>query len=500
MSNPNEDKDRRYLQVPLCVLAARLLAENETVMITFFTTANYYERTQFELSRQLNCESSAFRRIRLVSIMKPTAPDPKTLLVSFAQSYRPAYEALALERPLTCLTTGSVLNPVPKPTAIIMDITRALSGNNVPIIAWITGGCPTLLRLWGPESFGGLGDQTAKIQAEAARSGRAIDEVANQIYKPIDGGVVRIPGVPAMYDYEFHPQQLPFEVPQAMVINVGREFIEACDASLSVSHEAYEKESLAAVKAWQAEKGKPVYAIGPLLTASTASAQSDISDNNSSVSAFLDDMLNTHGKNSVVFMSFGTHFWPTAPEYLDEVINALLEKKYPFIFAHASPYAHIQPELSEKVKASGIGLLTPWSPQQFILSHQATGWFLTHGGHGGVIESLWSGVPLICWPFDADQPAAAAHISENLKAGFELYEVRTGLGLKPLHRTGRAPEGTREAVGREIRDVLDSCRAEEGEERRRSAQRIQAELHAAWKDDGPAKASLRDFLQRFVKA
>jgi len=25
---------------------------------------------------------------------------------------------------------------------------------------------------------------------------------------------------------------------------------------------------------------------------------------------------------------------------------------------------------------------------------QATGWFLTHGGHGGIMESLSSGVPL----------------------------------------------------------------------------------------------------------
>ena len=84
------------------------------------------------------------------------------------------------------------------------------------------------------------------------------------------------------------------------------------------------------------------------------------------------------------------------------------------IFAHASPFAKISERLIEKVKASGLGKLTTWSPQQFILNHpvlyrylylfwinaynkillQATGWFVSHGGFNGVTESLGSGVPL----------------------------------------------------------------------------------------------------------
>jgi hypothetical protein len=84
------------------------------------------------------------------------------------------------------------------------------------------------------------------------------------------------------------------------------------------------------------------------------------------------------------------------------------------IFAHASPFAKVSEQLIEKVKSSGLGKLTTWSPQQFILNHpvlylyfyfswfntyneillQATGWFIAHGGFNGVTESLGSGVPL----------------------------------------------------------------------------------------------------------
>ena len=39
------------------------------------------------------------------------------------------------------------------------------------------------------------------------------------------------------------------------------------------------------------------------------------------------------------------------------------------IFTYASPNATLSEQLSEKIQSSGLGLVTKWSPQQFILNH-----------------------------------------------------------------------------------------------------------------------------------
>ena len=104
----------------------------------------------------------------------------------------------------------------------------------------------------------------------------------------------------------------------------------------------------------------------------------------------------------------------------------------------------------------------------------------------------------ICWPFDADQPAGAAHLTENLNVAFELFQVRTGKGLNPIHRNGLTPEGTREAVGIELRETIDLCRSEKGQELRRNAEKFKAEFIKAWEEDGTARREIRNFLHKYT--
>jgi hypothetical protein len=39
------------------------------------------------------------------------------------------------------------------------------------------------------------------------------------------------------------------------------------------------------------------------------------------------------------------------------------------ILTYASDYAKISEQQAEKIRSSGLGMLTAWSPQQFILNH-----------------------------------------------------------------------------------------------------------------------------------
>ena len=97
-----------------------------------------------------------------------------------------------------------------------------------------------------------------------------------------------------------------------------------------------------------------------------------------------------------------------------------------------------------------------------------------------------------------DQPYAAAHVTENLHAGFELFQVRSGeAGLKPLHRNGITPAGTREAVGIELRQTIDLCRSEKGQEIRSNAEKLKVKFAKAWDEDGAARQEILKFLQKY---
>ncbi|OJT10139.1 UDP-glycosyltransferase 72B1 [Trametes pubescens] len=274
--------------------------------------------------------------------------------------------------------------------------------------------------------------------------------------------------------------------------------MESCDGALLITAEPYEPEAVAAVKNWFGKTGRPAYVCGPLLppTSIIATAkEKQQSTKAAEIQEFLDSTLKTSGENSLLYISLGTLFWPVkTPEHMWALLDVVIERNIPFILSHASPMAVVPDEISEKVKSYGKGLLSPWSPQQTILEHPVTGWYLTHGGHNGVTEAVCAGVPFILWPFGGDQPLNAVHISEQLKVGYELIEVRTGVaGRHTIYRNGRTPTGTIDAIKAEVCDVLTKAYGPDGAKKReRLAALTRAVMHE-WEEGGSALREVKAF-------
>ncbi|OWM66201.1 hypothetical protein CDL15_Pgr013418 [Punica granatum] len=84
-------------------------------------------------------------------------------------------------------------------------------------------------------------------------------------------------------------------------------------------------------------------------------------------------------------------------------------------------------EIVAELKASTItmdrGCIVDWAPQEEVLAHPAIGGFLTHSGWNSTMESITAGVPMLCWPYFADQHPNSRFVSEFLGVGLDMKDM-----------------------------------------------------------------------------
>lgn len=133
--------------------------------------------------------------------------------------------------------------------------------------------------------------------------------------------------------------------------------------------------------------------------------------------------LNSKAPNSVVYVNFGSITVLTAQQLI-ELAWGLANSKKDFLWIIRSDAVvgghslSLPSEFVEKTKERC--LIARWCPQELVLNHPSIGAFLTHCGWNSMIESLASGVPMICWPFFADQPINCSFACTEWGVGLEI--------------------------------------------------------------------------------
>ncbi|XP_020252450.1 LOW QUALITY PROTEIN: 7-deoxyloganetic acid glucosyltransferase-like [Asparagus officinalis] len=88
----------------------------------------------------------------------------------------------------------------------------------------------------------------------------------------------------------------------------------------------------------------------------------------------------------------------------------------------------------------------PWAPQEEVLAHPAIGCFLTHSGWNSTLESIAAGVPMICWPFFADQQITSRYVGEVWKIGVDMKDTCDRNTIESMARKVMVDEGLRKSV------------------------------------------------------
>jgi hypothetical protein len=170
-----------------------------------------------------------------------------------------------------------------------------------------------------------------------------------------------------------------------------------------------------------------LYTLGPLhhhLATTKKTSSSSFKSNFFKVDKECMAWLDSQELKSVIYVSFGSTT-PMKREELIEIWHGLLNSKKQFLWVIRPNMVQEKGLLNELNEGTSKeqGLIVGWVPQEEVLSHKAIGAFLTHSGWNSTLESVVCGVPMICWPYFADQQVNSRFVSEVWKIGLDMKDV-----------------------------------------------------------------------------
>ncbi|KAM0911507.1 hypothetical protein ACQ4PT_013425 [Festuca glaucescens] len=252
--------------------------------------------------------------------------------------------------------------------------------------------------------------------------------------------------------------------------------------------EALEGSVMAAIREGRClpEHANPsVYCVGPLI------AEGEKEEERHPCLPWLD----AQPERSVVFICFGSRC-TVSLEQISEMAKGLEKSGHRFLWVLRAPpgfaAAAAEPDAAlsllpegflARTADRGLVVTASWVPQVDVLRHASTGAFVTHCGWNSTLEAVATGMPMVCWPLEAEQWMNKVYIVEEMKVGIEVR------GYKPGELV------TADNVDATVRSIMDM----ESEGRRTVMERalaVKESAAAAWKEDGSSCAAFTEFVKQ----
>ncbi|KAJ7447922.1 hypothetical protein B0H11DRAFT_2082030 [Mycena galericulata] len=353
----------------------------------------------------------------------------------------------------------------------VVEPSKQMIGPDCKILVWWSSALAAMPGTMNDYDFAAIAEDI--YSDPVRRQDRSMDEILDAVGRAWNGSdeasgcIIKCPGVPDMYDYERVAYGAGPVEGMSQFLSVAQKLAKTADGYIAPTATCLEPIGVPQCKEFYRQRGQELFTVGLQAHDLCWNDAPHAPLTNMDIKSFLDNAVRKYGARSVLYISFGSFFFPVAsPELVEALIITLLdlEKPFPFVFALGAKLATLPNDIVERVNSSGKGLVCGfWVEQRPILQHGAVGWILTHGGFNTVTESLSQGIPLIVWPLNAEQPVNAALLaSEPTPVAIELLQVRKGPQRGPPLRGGPAITGTVQDASEEFKATFEAARGARG--------------------------------------
>jgi len=236
----------------------------------------------------------------------------------------------------------------------------------------------------------------------------------------------------------------------------------------------------------------PVLNVGPLVPSGYLNGEhsEDIRFGTSFLTEYdSSEWLDSKPNGSVIYVSFGSTGHASKAQ-LDEIAIGLKDSGHPFLWVLrpdivSSTVSNCLPDgFLDEIRSQG--LVVPWCNQLQVLSHPSVVEFITHCGWNSMLESIVLGVPMLGFPFWADQFTNCKLMADEWKIGYRLREE------------GQAGDNgviVREDISRAIRKLF----SDEGKEVKKNVEALKDCARIAVRSGGSSDKNIECFIEGLKK-